>query len=139
VANFPAITHVALTVPDLDRSAVWYERLLGVEPVLDEDAGGFHHGGCGRRRCGGRRGSLIADRRVHRPEGQAIEGQENQSVHRVRTPSADVVSSPSATPSTFRGLPAGGREHVHGASLHPQPPLVVEVPDVAGAVPSGVA
>jgi len=43
VANFPAITHVALTVTDLDRSAVWYERLLGVEPVLDEDAGGFHH------------------------------------------------------------------------------------------------
>jgi glyoxylase I family protein len=43
VANFPAITHVALTVTDLDRSAVWYERLLGVEPVLDEDAGGFYH------------------------------------------------------------------------------------------------
>jgi len=29
VANVPAITHVALTATDLDRSAVWYERLAG--------------------------------------------------------------------------------------------------------------
>lgn len=40
---FPAIAHVALTVTDLDASAQWYERLLGVAPVLDEDAGGFWH------------------------------------------------------------------------------------------------
>lgn len=43
MADFPAITHVALTVTDLDRSAAWYERLTGVTPVLDEDAGGFYH------------------------------------------------------------------------------------------------
>lgn len=41
--NFPAITHVAVTVTDLARSVSWYERLLGTAPVLDEDTGPFHH------------------------------------------------------------------------------------------------
>ena len=40
---FPTITHVALTVSDLDRSVEWYRRLLGAEPVLDEDTGPFRH------------------------------------------------------------------------------------------------
>jgi glyoxylase I family protein len=39
----PAITHVAVTVSDLDRSEAWYTRLLGVSPVLDEDTGPFRH------------------------------------------------------------------------------------------------
>jgi glyoxylase I family protein len=39
----PAITHVAVTVSDLERSEAWYTRLLGVEPVLDEDTGPFRH------------------------------------------------------------------------------------------------
>jgi len=38
---FPAITHVALTVNDLDRSVPWYERLFEGKPVLDEDTGPF--------------------------------------------------------------------------------------------------
>lgn len=41
--TFPSITHVALTVTDLQVSAAWYERLLGVAPVLNEDAGPFWH------------------------------------------------------------------------------------------------
>jgi glyoxylase I family protein len=41
--EFPAITHVALTVSDLNRSRPWYQRLLGADPVLDEDTGPFHH------------------------------------------------------------------------------------------------
>jgi glyoxylase I family protein len=41
--EFPAITHVAVTVSDLDRSRAWYRRLLGADPVLDEDTGPFHH------------------------------------------------------------------------------------------------
>ena len=41
--DFPAITHVALTVSDLDRSREWYGRLIGSSPVLDEDTGVFHH------------------------------------------------------------------------------------------------
>ena len=41
--EFPAITHVALTVSDLDRSRDWYGRLIGSSPVLDEDTGVFHH------------------------------------------------------------------------------------------------
>jgi glyoxylase I family protein len=41
--EFPAITHVAVTVSDLDRSRAWYQRLLGADPVLDEDTGPFHH------------------------------------------------------------------------------------------------
>ncbi|MDT4922953.1 MAG: glyoxylase family protein [Pseudonocardiales bacterium] len=43
--EFPAITHVAVTVTDLQRSTRWYEQLLGAAPVLDEDEtiGGFHH------------------------------------------------------------------------------------------------
>ncbi len=41
--EFPAITHVALTVTDLARSRPWYRRLFGSEPVLDEDTGRFHH------------------------------------------------------------------------------------------------
>lgn len=43
MADFPAITHVALTVSDLERSAAWYERLLGVAPALDEDTGAYYH------------------------------------------------------------------------------------------------
>jgi catechol 2,3-dioxygenase-like lactoylglutathione lyase family enzyme len=41
--TIPAITHVAITVSDLGRSEAWYTRLLGVEPVLDEDTGPFRH------------------------------------------------------------------------------------------------
>ena len=39
----PAITHVAVTVSDIERSEAWYTRLLGVSPVLDEDTGPFRH------------------------------------------------------------------------------------------------
>src|SRR5262249_57664301 len=39
----PAITHVAVTVSDLATSEAWYTKLLGVEPVLDEDTGPFRH------------------------------------------------------------------------------------------------
>lgn len=41
--KFPSITHVAVTVSDLDRSEGWYTRVLGVAPVLDEDTGPFRH------------------------------------------------------------------------------------------------
>lgn len=43
--EFPALAHAAVTVSDLDASTQWYSRLLGTEPVLDEDetTGGFHH------------------------------------------------------------------------------------------------
>ena len=43
--EFPSITHLAVTVTDLDRSTRWYTALFAAEPVLDEDvaAGGFHH------------------------------------------------------------------------------------------------
>lgn len=43
MAEFPAITHVAVTVTDLAVSRPWYERLFGSSPVLDEDTGAFHH------------------------------------------------------------------------------------------------
>jgi catechol 2,3-dioxygenase-like lactoylglutathione lyase family enzyme len=45
VPAFPAITHVAVTVTDLERATRWYTALLGAGPVLDEDeeTGGFHH------------------------------------------------------------------------------------------------
>jgi hypothetical protein len=33
----------ALPVTDLAASAAWYERLLGVRPVIDEDTGTFRH------------------------------------------------------------------------------------------------
>ena len=41
--DFPTITHVALTVSDLDRSVPWYQRLFDADPVLDEDTGPFRH------------------------------------------------------------------------------------------------
>src|SRR3989440_7906576 len=41
--DFPALTHVALTVSDLSKSRPWYRDLFGSEPVLDEDTGPFHH------------------------------------------------------------------------------------------------
>ena len=40
---FPAITHVAVTVRDLDVSVPWYTALFGAEPVLDQDTGPFRH------------------------------------------------------------------------------------------------
>lgn len=43
MATFPSITHVALTVSDLDRSREWYRRLFDADPVIDEDTGPFHH------------------------------------------------------------------------------------------------
>lgn len=43
MAELPPITHVAVTVTDLDASAAWYERLFDMQPALDEDAGGFYH------------------------------------------------------------------------------------------------
>lgn len=41
--TMPAIAHVAVTVSDLAVSEPWYTKLLGVEPVLDEDTGPFRH------------------------------------------------------------------------------------------------
>jgi catechol-2,3-dioxygenase len=43
VAEFPTITHVALTVSDLNRSVPWYQALFGTSPVIDEDTGPFRH------------------------------------------------------------------------------------------------
>jgi glyoxylase I family protein len=43
VPEFPTITHVALTVNDLDKSVPWYERLFDAKPVLDEETGLFRH------------------------------------------------------------------------------------------------
>jgi glyoxylase I family protein len=44
MAQFPPLTHVALTVRDLSVSVPWYEQLFDAKPVLDEDTDpGFHH------------------------------------------------------------------------------------------------
>src|SRR6188768_2121794 len=43
MTTIPGITHVALTVADLAVSEPWYTRLLGADPVLDEDTGPFRH------------------------------------------------------------------------------------------------
>jgi catechol 2,3-dioxygenase-like lactoylglutathione lyase family enzyme len=43
MTTMPAITHVAVTVSDLAASEAWYTRVLGVDPVLDEDTGPFRH------------------------------------------------------------------------------------------------
>jgi glyoxylase I family protein len=37
------LTHVAVTVTDLDVSVPWYTALTGADPVLDEDTGPFRH------------------------------------------------------------------------------------------------
>ena len=43
MSSFPALGHVALTVSDLSVSVPWYTRLIGADPVLDEDTGPFRH------------------------------------------------------------------------------------------------
>jgi len=43
MSNFPPITHVALTVRNLDVSVPWYSELFEDDPVLDEDTGPFRH------------------------------------------------------------------------------------------------
>jgi catechol-2,3-dioxygenase len=37
MAEFPPLTHVALTVRDLSVSVPWYEELFDAEAVIDED------------------------------------------------------------------------------------------------------
>jgi glyoxylase I family protein len=37
------ITHVALTVRDIEASIPWYAALIGAAPVLDEDTGPYRH------------------------------------------------------------------------------------------------
>ena len=42
--DFPGLAHVALTVKDVEVSGAWYRRLLGTDPVLDENTdAGFRH------------------------------------------------------------------------------------------------
>jgi glyoxylase I family protein len=43
--DFPGLSHVAVTVSDLDASTAWYARLFDSEPVVDEDeeSGQYHH------------------------------------------------------------------------------------------------
>ena len=41
--EFPGLTHVAVTVTDLDRSIPFYAALFGSDPALDEDTGPFRH------------------------------------------------------------------------------------------------
>ena len=41
--EFPTIAHVAITVSDLERSVTFYRRLVGADPLLDEDTGTFRH------------------------------------------------------------------------------------------------
>ena len=43
MTSFPSITHVAVTVSDLDVSVPWYDALFGAPAVLDEDTGPFRH------------------------------------------------------------------------------------------------
>jgi len=43
MTEFPSISHVAMTVSDLERSVPWYQQLFDAEPVLDEDTGPFRH------------------------------------------------------------------------------------------------
>jgi glyoxylase I family protein len=44
MAEFPPLTHVALTVRDLSISVPWYEALFDTKPALDEDTDpDFHH------------------------------------------------------------------------------------------------
>jgi len=43
MSTVPPITHVALTVRDLDVSVPWYSELFEDDPVLDEDTGPFRH------------------------------------------------------------------------------------------------
>jgi glyoxylase I family protein len=44
MADFPPVTHVALTVRDLSVSVPWYQALFDAQPVLDEDTDpDFHH------------------------------------------------------------------------------------------------
>ena len=44
MTEFPPLTHVALTVRDLNVSVPWYEALLEARPVIDEDTDpDMHH------------------------------------------------------------------------------------------------
>ena len=44
MAAFPGLTHIALTVRDVEISGPWYRQLLGSDPVLDEHTdAGFRH------------------------------------------------------------------------------------------------
>jgi catechol-2,3-dioxygenase len=43
MTDFPGVAHVVITVTDLSQSVPWYQRLIGADPVLDQDTGPFRH------------------------------------------------------------------------------------------------
>ncbi|MGH2783860.1 MAG: VOC family protein [Actinomycetota bacterium] len=43
MAAFPNISHVVITIRDLEVSRPWYTRLFDTEPVLEENTGPFTH------------------------------------------------------------------------------------------------
>ena len=43
MTEFPALSHVALTVRDLAVSVPWYEELFDADPVIDEDTDPILH------------------------------------------------------------------------------------------------
>lgn len=43
MSGFPSLSHVAITVSNLDVSRPWYRRFFGSDPVVDEDTGPYHH------------------------------------------------------------------------------------------------
>jgi glyoxylase I family protein len=38
----PVLSHIALTVTDLERSTTWYRHLFGIEEVLERDRATWH-------------------------------------------------------------------------------------------------
>ena len=142
MAEFPSIQHVAVTVSDLDRSVPWYGRLIGADPVLDEDTGPFRHVVwligwtlLGLHQFAGSDAGTDFDEHRLGLDHVAFGCANRAELEAWRTASTTSGSptEASSTPGTVRGCRSGTRTTCRTSFLrHP-----VEVVDAARRLPSG--
>jgi glyoxylase I family protein len=129
--GFPdAIHHVALTVSDLAASRAWYRRLLGADPVVDEEVRALpgHHQGFHRTAFALTGGGILA-LHAHPGSGRAARLEE----HRPGLEHVGFVCRDRGDLERLRvhldelGVPHGGKAGGHGLAFRDPDGIALEV------------